>query len=77
VVDEQAFSELVRTAFSQRRKTVRNALKHYQPENAFAICGIDPQVRPEMLSAEDFANLTAVLSDSPAACRTGFPEDVR
>jgi len=66
-VDEQAFSELVRTAFAQRRKTLRNALKHYQPENAFAVCGIDPQIRPEMLSAEDFANLTAVLNDLPAA----------
>ncbi len=77
VVDEQAFSELVRTAFSQRRKTLRNALKHYQPETAFSICGIDPEFRPEMLSAEDFAHLTAALSDSSAECRTRSLEDVR
>ena len=45
---------LLRRAFSARRKTLRNAL----PEVDFAALGIDPGLRPENLSPEDYARLS-------------------
>ncbi|MGH8692331.1 MAG: 16S rRNA (adenine(1518)-N(6)/adenine(1519)-N(6))-dimethyltransferase RsmA [Burkholderiales bacterium] len=47
--------ELLRKAFSARRKTLRNAL----PGIDFAAAGIDPGLRPENLSPEDYARLSA------------------
>jgi 16S rRNA (adenine1518-N6/adenine1519-N6)-dimethyltransferase len=49
-VDEQ----LLRKAFSARRKTLRNAL----PGTDWAASGIDPGLRPENLSVEDYARLS-------------------
>jgi 16S rRNA (adenine1518-N6/adenine1519-N6)-dimethyltransferase len=46
--------ELLRRAFSARRKTLRNAL----PGIDFAAAGIDPTLRPENLSPEDYARLS-------------------
>ena len=46
--------ELLRRAFSARRKTLRNAL----PEVDFEAAGIDPKLRPENLSPEDYARLS-------------------
>jgi 16S rRNA (adenine1518-N6/adenine1519-N6)-dimethyltransferase len=46
--------DLLRRAFSARRKTLRNAL----PEIDFAAAGIDPGLRPENLSPEDYARLS-------------------
>jgi len=50
VVDD----DLLRRAFSARRKTLRNAL----PQADFAAAGIDPGLRPENLSPEDYARLS-------------------
>ena len=60
-VNEVSFARLVRDAFSMRRKTLRNALKHYCPDAALKQCGIDPGWRPEQLSVETFVNLTNAL----------------
>jgi 16S rRNA (adenine1518-N6/adenine1519-N6)-dimethyltransferase len=46
--------ELLRRAFSARRKTLRNAL----PGANFAAAGIDPTLRPENLSPADYARLS-------------------
>jgi len=46
--------DLLRKAFSARRKTLRNAL----PGVVFAAAGIDPGLRPENLSPEDYARLS-------------------
>jgi 16S rRNA (adenine1518-N6/adenine1519-N6)-dimethyltransferase len=46
--------DLLRRAFSARRKTLRNAL----PEIDFAAAGVDPRLRPENLSPEDYARLS-------------------
>ena len=46
--------DLLRRAFSARRKTLRNAL----PEIDFAAAGIDLGLRPENLSPEDYARLS-------------------
>ena len=47
--------DLLRRAFSARRKTLRNAL----PGIDFDALGIDPKLRPENLSADDFARISA------------------
>jgi 16S rRNA (adenine1518-N6/adenine1519-N6)-dimethyltransferase len=46
--------DLLRKAFSARRKTLRNAL----PGVDFAALGIDPRLRPENLSPQDYARLS-------------------
>jgi 16S rRNA (adenine1518-N6/adenine1519-N6)-dimethyltransferase len=47
--------DMLRRAFSARRKTLRNAL----PGVDFAAAGIDPGLRPENLSPTDYAKLSA------------------
>jgi 16S rRNA (adenine1518-N6/adenine1519-N6)-dimethyltransferase len=47
--------DLLRKAFSARRKTLRNAL----PGVDFAKLGIDPGLRPENLSPADYARISA------------------
>ncbi len=51
--DPARFADVVRRAFSARRKTLRNAL----PGVDFAAFGIDPKLRPENLSAADYARI--------------------
>ena len=63
VVQPGLFERVVRDAFTQRRKTLRNALKRYQAEPVFTRLGIDPQLRAERLSIEQFAELAAALED--------------
>ena len=46
--------DLLRRAFSARRKTLRNAL----PEIDFEAAGVDSGLRPENLSPEDYARLS-------------------
>ena len=50
----QVDEDLLRRAFSARRKTLRNAL----PQADFTAAGIDPGLRPENLSPEDYARLS-------------------
>src|SRR5690348_15864899 len=47
--------ELLRKAFSPRGKQLRNAL----PAVDFARAGIDPQLRPENLSPQDYARISS------------------
>jgi 16S rRNA (adenine1518-N6/adenine1519-N6)-dimethyltransferase len=53
--DVVGFADLVRTAFSARRKTLRNALG--MTEASLAALGIDPGLRPENLSPQDYARI--------------------
>ncbi len=55
------FQQLVAAAFAQRRKTLRNTLKGLVPVDAFAELGIDPGLRAEMLSIEQFVALSEQL----------------
>ena len=50
--------EVLRRAFSARRKQLRNAL----PGVDFAAAGIDARLRPENLSPEDYARISALTS---------------
>lgn len=51
------FARVVQAAFSQRRKTLRNALRNEFDAAAIAACGIDPSARPETLAPAQFAQL--------------------
>ena len=55
--DEALFTAIVAAAFSQRRKTLRNAVRALVDEAAFARAGVDPQRRGETLSVAEFADL--------------------
>jgi 16S rRNA (adenine1518-N6/adenine1519-N6)-dimethyltransferase len=57
------FSLVVAQAFSQRRKTLRNCLKKILSTEAIESTGIDPGVRAESLSIENFAVLANSLSN--------------
>ncbi len=51
--------EVVRVAFSARRKTIANALRHYADEATLRTCGIAPTSRAAELSVEDYVRLAA------------------
>lgn len=62
--------QVIRAAFQQRRKTLRNALKALtvewglgleQLDGALARCGLEPGVRGERLSLEEYSQLTEEL----------------
>jgi 16S rRNA (adenine1518-N6/adenine1519-N6)-dimethyltransferase len=55
--DEAVLEALVRLAFAQRRKTLRNAVRGMLEEEAIRSLGIDPSVRAEMLGLGEFAAL--------------------
>jgi|TARA_R110000822_G_scaffold226254_14_gene359038 16S rRNA (adenine1518-N6/adenine1519-N6)-dimethyltransferase len=56
--DLQLLSRLVRACFQQRRKTMRNTLKHMLNAEQLEQLGIDLTRRPETLSVEDFVVLS-------------------
>ncbi|WP_101925187.1 MULTISPECIES: 16S rRNA (adenine(1518)-N(6)/adenine(1519)-N(6))-dimethyltransferase RsmA [Luteimonas] len=57
-IDDRArFSNLVRAAFGQRRKTLRNALSTLCDADFILAAGIDPQLRAEQLAVADFVRL--------------------
>jgi 16S rRNA (adenine1518-N6/adenine1519-N6)-dimethyltransferase len=57
------FARTVSVAFSQRRKTLRNALRALVDVEAIRAAGIDPGARPETLSPAQFAALAAHVED--------------
>ena len=57
VVDETVFRDLVRQAFAQRRKTLRNTLRGMLDAGEIRGAGIDPGVRAETLGLAEFAAL--------------------
>jgi len=69
IEDERIFKKVVRASFAQRRKTIKNALKHSLSLNipfedvliAMEKSGIDPQRRGETLSLEEFRDLSSAL----------------
>ncbi|MDQ7017298.1 MAG: 16S rRNA (adenine(1518)-N(6)/adenine(1519)-N(6))-dimethyltransferase RsmA, partial [Gammaproteobacteria bacterium] len=63
VGDVALFAKLVRQAFSQRRKTLRNTLKTLLSADQIEACDIDPSVRAETLSLAQFATLSCYYSE--------------
>lgn len=63
--DEQAFAAIVRAAFAQRRKQLRNSLSATYPvdsvDQALESAGISPAIRAENLTLEDFGRLADAM----------------
>ena len=57
LADPALFAKIVAAAFSQRRKTLRNALAAICDAGALAAAGIDPGARGETLGVADFVRL--------------------
>lgn len=60
--DAGALSALLARAFSQRRKTLRNALRDVAADADFAAVNIDPRLRPENIAIEDWIALSDRLA---------------
>lgn len=60
-VDEKLFFNVVKTAFNQRRKTLRNSLKSYNLADNLKEDSIF-DLRPEQLSVEQFIDLTQKIA---------------
>lgn len=65
ITNHELYADVVKAAFGQRRKTLRNSLKPLIDAEQLTAIGINPTSRPEILSPEDFAaiaNHLAILS---------------
>ena len=61
-VDEKLFFRVVKTAFQQRRKTLRNSLKSFNLSDSLKANVIFDK-RPEQLSVESFLELTQLVEN--------------
>lgn len=61
IEDQAKFEQLVKQAFSQRRKTLRNCLKELLTSTQIEQLGIDPGARAETLSVGDFTALSKLI----------------
>jgi len=64
VVDRGMFARVVRDAFGQRRKTLRNALSKVCDAAALESAGIPPGARAEQIPVGDFVRLSNALADA-------------
>lgn len=60
--DYQLFESIVKHAFGQRRKTLRNSLKDIVNAEAWEKVQISSQLRPENLSVKDFVDISNAVS---------------
>jgi 16S rRNA (adenine1518-N6/adenine1519-N6)-dimethyltransferase len=71
--DEAVFERMVRTIFTQRRKTLLNAVKSFaevrgaDPRRAIAAAGVDATLRPEALQLTELARLADVFVGSSSS----------
>ena len=65
--DPRRFADIVRAAFGQRRKTLRNALSSVCTADDIVRAGVDPQSRAEQLAVADFIALANLAVEPPAA----------
>ena len=61
--DKTILDQIVKTAFSQRRKTIRNSLSNLVSAEQFEKTGINPKLRAENLSLKDFITLSNTIYD--------------
>ncbi len=60
--DVECLKLVVRTAFNQRRKTLKNSLKTLISEDALADLAINMKLRPENLSLTDYVKISDAIS---------------
>ncbi|WP_371370022.1 16S rRNA (adenine(1518)-N(6)/adenine(1519)-N(6))-dimethyltransferase RsmA [Pseudomonas sp. QL9] len=61
--DHRLLERIVREAFNQRRKTLRNTLKSLLSVEDIESVGVDPTLRPEQLDVSDFVKLANRLAE--------------
>ncbi len=66
ISDEAMLFRIIRAAFNQRRKQLKNSLKKIIPPGAFKKTGINPNSRAEELSLFDFSKLASVAPLIPS-----------
>jgi 16S rRNA (adenine1518-N6/adenine1519-N6)-dimethyltransferase len=64
--DLNCFQNVVRTAFNQRRKTLRNCLRGLISAEQLSSISIDSNARPENLSLADYVTISNLISSTPA-----------
>lgn len=62
--DLDTFSTVVRTAFNQRRKTLRNSLKSLIPDTVLSNVTIDLSQRPEQIGIDGYIQISNALYNS-------------
>ncbi len=62
IKDITQLNKIVTTAFSQRRKTIRNSLKTLISEEQISALDIDPTLRAEAITLTEFARLSQLLN---------------
>ena len=62
ILDHERFAHVVRDAFGQRRKTLRNALSKICDSAAIEAAGVRPDARAEQLPVADFVRLANSLA---------------
>ena len=66
-VNNEAFAAVVKAAFSQRRKTLRNTLKQVFSAEKLASLPVDCSLRAENLAVDDYVRLAILLEQDGAA----------
>jgi 16S rRNA (adenine1518-N6/adenine1519-N6)-dimethyltransferase len=64
-IDRKKLEWLLSQAFAMRRKTLANNLKKFFSAAQIEACGLDPKMRPEEVSVEEFLRLTEQLNLLP------------
>ena len=62
VIDRQVFANVVRAAFGQRRKTLRNALNGVADSGQIESAGLRPDARAEQIEVDGFVRLANLLA---------------
>ena len=65
--DHRLLERIVREAFNQRRKTLRNTLKALLSSDAIEAAGVDGSLRPEQLDLAAFVRLADKLAEQQSA----------
>ncbi|HSC85507.1 MAG TPA: 16S rRNA (adenine(1518)-N(6)/adenine(1519)-N(6))-dimethyltransferase RsmA [Pseudomonas sp.] len=65
--DHRLLERVVREAFNQRRKTLRNTLKQLLPASAIEAAEVDGSLRPEQLDLAAFVRLADQLAAQPGS----------
>ena len=63
VSNDEVFAKLVASAFSQRRKMLRNTLREFFSEDEIAAQGIAPTARAEDIAVSDYVHLANRLAE--------------
>ena len=63
VININNFEKLLKIAFAQKRKTLKNNFKNILSDTALHALNINPQDRAEMVSLDDFIRIENYITD--------------